>query len=238
LTIQGSARPHLPDLRSLQALLDIFALCNILILSNVLDERTYWPSGTAIPLTERYTIAYARGLCLWLLDALDQLFILATVGSEAILATVGSEAIFTDNLMSVRSIAAKFLAQQSAAVLNYKQVAEKNRMRGALHCTSSKLRQQLEGCLTIWPECTEHFQICRKASEKSMEWVSDYHYQLLPKPFESFEGNLYIVCLIWDAKTLKVTNHDILARGSTPEDHIHFKRENDGNFFLCIIGLG
>jgi hypothetical protein len=229
LTIPGSARPHLPELRGLDELLDIFSLCNILILSNVLDDRTYCPSGTAIPLTERYTIAYARGLCLWLLDALDRLYVLATVGSEAN---------FTDNLTSVGSIAAKFLAQQSAAILDYKQTAEKNGMRGALHCTSSKLRRQLEGCLTIWPECAEHFQICRKASEQSMEWVSDQHYQLLPRPVECIEGNIYIIRLIWDTKTLKVTHHDILARGSTPEDYIHFKRENDGNFFLCIVGLG
>ena len=228
MAIKGSARPHLPDLRGLDELLDILALCNILILSNVLDNRTYCPSGPAIPLTERYTIAYARGLCLWLVEALDRLFVLATLGSEATVA---------DNLTSVKSIAAKFLAQQSAVILNYKQMAEKSGMQGAAHCTSSKLQQQLEGCLRIWPECAKHFQICRRGSEQSMEWVSDHHYQLLPRPVECFEGNIYAICLLQDAKTLKVTHHDILARGSTHEDHIHFK-ENDGNFFLCIVGLG
>jgi len=185
LTIQGSAQPHLPDLKGLEALLDIFSLCNILILSNILDERTYWPSNTgAIPLDEHYTCAYARGLSLCLLDALDQLFTLVTVGPS------GSEV--TNDFTSIRTIAAKFLAQQSAAILDYKRRAEQSGMQGATHhCTSSKLRQQLEGCLALWPECAEAFQICMKAAKKSMEWVSDCRYQLLPKPFVPFEGSLY-----------------------------------------------
>jgi hypothetical protein len=148
-----------------------------------LDGRTYQPYDNDIfSLNERYSCAYARGLCLYLLDALDKQFILAINGS--------SETV-SHNFVSLRTVAANFLAQQSVAILDYKRVAEECGMHGAVHCTSLNIRKQVESCLTTWPECADAFQVYTKASHKSMDWASDRQYRLLPKPFIAFHGNLF-----------------------------------------------
>jgi hypothetical protein len=122
---------------------------------------------------------------LYLLDALDQQFILGTVGSSEVVSST-----FT----SLKTVAANFLAQQSATILDYKRVAEGNGMQGAIHCTPFKLQRGLESCLTTWPECADSFQIYSKAPDQlsTLDWVSDVQYQMFPKPFIPFHGNFHV----------------------------------------------
>jgi hypothetical protein len=70
-----------PKLKDFNSVLDLFTFCNLVVLMNILDMRTYQTApGTssqtmalevlekhdfnAIPAVERYEIAYARGRCL------------------------------------------------------------------------------------------------------------------------------------------------------------------------------
>ena len=127
-TTAASSRPHLPDLSSIDSLLEVLSLCNILVLSNVLDERTYYGEDVSsdeksISLVERYKITYSRGLALYLLDSLDSLYLLQEINQSG------------NKFISLKAFAASFLAQQSATVLHYKESAEGNGLDGAVYCT-------------------------------------------------------------------------------------------------------
>ena len=64
---------HVPQLTDFDSLLNLLAFCNLLVMANVLDFRTYEKSPresdsvkhdtNAIPAKERYEMAYARGRC-------------------------------------------------------------------------------------------------------------------------------------------------------------------------------
>jgi hypothetical protein len=66
---------HLPNLTSFEGVLDLLTFCNLMVLANVLDFRTYQPAPggshkdhnlhdvNEIPAKERYEMAYARGRC-------------------------------------------------------------------------------------------------------------------------------------------------------------------------------
>src|SRR5271156_2212940 len=122
--------------------MNLVALCNILILSNALDERTYCsedsPNEKRIPHAERYKMAYSRGLSCFLLIALDDRFVI----------TRNAKPISS----SIPAFALSILADLSACILAYKRKAEGSGMQGAINCSSSLLQEQLEDCLSIWPD--------------------------------------------------------------------------------------
>lgn len=159
--------------------MNILALCNILILSNALDERTYCsedsPNEKRIPLAERYKITHSRGLSVYLLIALDDRFVITRNGK----ATTTSIPVF----------ALSILANLSACILAYKRKAEESGMQGAIGCTSSLLQEQLEDCLSVWPRCLTAFRIKDKQNRQSgdlnlsmdRDLKETSGYQLLPK---------------------------------------------------------
>lgn len=71
----GDEVGHLPNLTSIDGVLDLLTFCNMMIMANVLDSRTYEPAPgstqylmdmydvNAIPAKERQQMAYARGRC-------------------------------------------------------------------------------------------------------------------------------------------------------------------------------
>lgn len=70
---------HVPKLTDFNSVLDLFTFCNLMVMMNVLDFRTYLPvegvpasvgnelwdkhDANSIQATERYEMAYARGRC-------------------------------------------------------------------------------------------------------------------------------------------------------------------------------
>lgn len=118
-------------------------------------------------------MAYSRGLSVYLLTALNHRF-LVTRNTEP------SE-------LAIAVVAANALAHQSAAILHYKRKAEEAGMDGAIFCTSSLLQEQLEDCLSIWPESLPHFQNLAKTNQErgdldlSMGLDAQFTHQLLAK---------------------------------------------------------
>lgn len=187
-TTTASSRPHLPDLSSIDSLLEVLSLCNILVLSNVLDERTYYGEDVSsdeksISLVERYNITYSRGLALYLLDSLDSLYLLHELNQSG------------NKFISLKAFAAFFLARQSATVLHYKESAEGNGLDGAVYCTPDLLRVQIDECLKTWPACHEAFGDIDEASD-SMAWTSSSTYRLLPRPTIRTQGPFYAHTLV------------------------------------------
>jgi len=140
---------HLPDPGTLLGALDLFAFCFLVIFGNVFDFRTYtnargYPLEAAeshdqnsIPLEERVNICLARGVCFELLRWWESKY--STTGH----AEAGSS---LDTTFTTR-----LLIAQAAAVLKYKQLAEKDKREGAAGCMASLLSLQMDNVLSIIP---------------------------------------------------------------------------------------
>lgn len=156
-----------------EGVLDLLSLCNLVILGNVLDHRTYSAPNqdpyaeanavqmkrieqhdhNAIPFEEREASVYARGLCIQMLHWFVAHF-------EIRDSRTGKK--IDEN------IAASHLARQAIALQAYKKAATANKIRGAPHCTLSNLKHQIQNALTIYDDAYHIW----KVQEKSLEVLS------------------------------------------------------------------
>lgn len=140
---------HVPDVNSIEGIVQLLTLCMLVVLSNVLDFRTYAapnqgedeaPEAFAqklhndydrndIPATERLAICYARGVALAVMEAISN--------SCTIVYPDGSIA---------KDLPYTFVAEQMQAIAVYKQAATTlghAKYQGAPHCTTNRVREQL-----------------------------------------------------------------------------------------------
>lgn len=129
-------------------------LCNLVILGNALDFRTYSAPNQEedveatilqkdrmekydlnnIEREERHEMILVRGMCVHLLIWLS----------------CNYEVINTRNGSTVEAYDRFYLGKLAAAILAYKELASKQQVIGAPHCTSKMLRAQLTNALSIW----------------------------------------------------------------------------------------
>lgn len=140
---------HLPELKNMEAFVDLATLCNFGILSNLIDPRTYNFEGlvyghkatathlaqreehdyNALSPSDRLQFSYCRGLAINLIH------------------WVHCHYTFKDedgNLHDFVTLSREYLHQQIRAIVKYKLNAEKENIGGIPNCTSSDLRRQIK----------------------------------------------------------------------------------------------
>lgn len=138
---------HLPDVQTLDGLLDLISGCTLAILGNVLDFRTYCASNQAngepttnnqqllwkefdrnnIPADERMAICYARGVALQVFQWIRVWCIVKAPDGGII-----------------HDLPSKYLVHVLNALLAYKSKAEKQKLEGAPHCALWMLKAQVQ----------------------------------------------------------------------------------------------
>ncbi|KAF9521643.1 hypothetical protein CPB83DRAFT_778366 [Crepidotus variabilis] len=149
---------HLPNIATLDGVLDLLSLCNLVILGNVLDYRTYSAPNQAekkeitplqalnmegfdqndIPWDERVSACYARGIAITVLRAIQQHCLI--VNGE------GYEQSLLPTRMLARQIKGLFLYKKQAVLLE---------LEGVPHCTVSLLETQLQNILAWAPDIAD-----------------------------------------------------------------------------------
>lgn len=142
---------HLPDLLDNESLVDVLTLCNFCILSNALDFRTYSfpnrsnsnsPDGhdlekrllwdyNEMSVVDREHCTYVRGLAHLLIDWISCHY-------DVILP-------HTQEPMSnfKRDFCGRYLLDQACAILNYKKLAQEDKVFGAKWCAFGDLERQI-----------------------------------------------------------------------------------------------
>ena len=148
------AHVHLPNIETMEGVLNVTCLAILVILGNVLDFRTYSAPNqgeadeasaaqttlmntgdiNAIPNNERIAYCYARGVALHILSWL-----------RACATFTGPPDGIADDLISL------FFVQILASLSKYKSVAEENSYIGVPHCTSHLLGRQITNILEVDP---------------------------------------------------------------------------------------
>jgi hypothetical protein len=138
---------HLPDVRTVDGLLDLISACTLVILGNVLDFRTYSAPNQGeteeatkaqqqlmidfdrnnIPGNERMAICYARGVALAVFHWIRSCCIVKTPNGDAL-----------DDLPAMHMV------QILNTLLAYKKKAMDQDIVGAPHCDIGMLRTQIE----------------------------------------------------------------------------------------------
>ena len=151
--VDGEYDPgHLPNLTRFEGALDLLTFCNLMILANVLDSRTYEPlpgdedslltdhDVNEIPDEERYEMAYARGRCL---DILHWFFHKYEIfDKESGLAIDGFQ-----------EIGMGYLAHQGTLIIHFKKMATKNMKKYAPSpITTNAVSQQVALCFESYPD--------------------------------------------------------------------------------------
>ena len=154
---------HVPDIEDFKSFLDVVTLCNLILLMNVLDGRTY-QSGS-ISSEERLSSIYARGKCIDLLNWIDENYRLHEPSTENF---DGIEKIERCSWMMT-----EYFLQQISAIRSYKQEAEKIGIRGtdsAQNCTAEQLSKELEMVQKIFPGSNKKHSLSGMTSS-SLAWI-------------------------------------------------------------------
>ncbi|PPQ73447.1 hypothetical protein CVT24_008149 [Panaeolus cyanescens] len=152
-----SVRVHLPDMDTISGYLDVLSLCNICIMGNVLDFRTYLAPNQEpendvgriqrlamlsfdrnnVPSHERVTYCQTRGVARVMLEEINAHYVLHDQNGDII-----------------EDFPFRYLADQLQSLCIYKQDAEDNDLAGAPHCTVRDVRRQC-GNLAKWHPIVE-----------------------------------------------------------------------------------
>ena len=134
LFFQDPAGVHLPDVGTIDGILDLLSVCILVMMGNVLDFRTYRaPSQkeegqpkknesmllesydwNAIPLNERQAICYSRGIALHIMDWIRTCCTIESPGDEVL-----------------EDLPSRYLVQIANSLLNYKHRAENQMLSGS-----------------------------------------------------------------------------------------------------------
>ena len=141
---------HLPDIQTVDGLLDLLSGCALAVLANVLDFRTYsapnqhpaqqstkeqlklWHQHDRnnIPADERLAICYARGIAL------------------AVFRWIRECCIVKNHYGTIMDdVPSRFMVQLVAALSVYKSQSVQRRFNGAPHCTKAKLEVQIDNAI-------------------------------------------------------------------------------------------
>jgi hypothetical protein len=159
---------HVPDIEDFKSFLDVVTLCNLIILMNALDGRTY-QSGS-ISSEERLSSIYARGKCIDLLIWIDEKYRLREPSTENF---DGTERIESCSWMMM-----EYFLQQISTIRSYKQEAEKSDIQGSdssQDCTAKQVSKELEMVRKIFPGSNKKRRLSCMTSS-SLAWIGiKYH---------------------------------------------------------------
>ncbi|PPR00997.1 hypothetical protein CVT24_000571 [Panaeolus cyanescens] len=174
-----SVRSHLPDIKSFSGYLDVLSLCNICIMGNILDFRTYlapnqdpaeYPSQIQrlallsfdrndVPGHERITYCQTRGIARIMLEELNT-----------------SYEILDKNKKIIKDFPFRYLADQMQSLCLYKFRAQGKGLEGAPHCSWKDLRRQCANLAEWHPILKEKYAAKPEMSRMcaGMEYMQDY----------------------------------------------------------------
>jgi hypothetical protein len=221
---------HLPVLTDFNSVLDLFTLCNLIILSNVLDLRTYQISPetsptsslkysrklkdlhdvNAIAATERYQMAHSRGCCF---DILHWYFKKYEIFDKETLEPVDG----------FNVVAMEYLRHQASVILVYKKKAlaeEGEDSTDSQFCTAEDLESQMNLCLGGYAEVPA-IEVLDPSNSKDLNLAFPDRRRYGSRPLER--------CLVFERKHLpqmRVTSlmdllsasESLLDRGTTRAD--------------------
>ena len=176
---------HLPDVNTVDGLLDLISAATLAILGNVLDFRTYSAvnqlekdsttpkqrkqmlqhDSNAIPANERIAICYARGMGLAIFDWIRSCCVIKTPEGK-----------------EVEDLPSRHIVQILHSLLSYKLAAVERQIEGAPHCTSSMLKAQVVNVVkcdtlieNLWQDKEEMPKSLRYSlvPGSSIEWKTD-----------------------------------------------------------------
>lgn len=205
---------HVPRLTDFDSLIDLLSFCNILILANVLDHRTYDEDVDAIPVKERYEMAYARGRC-W--DILLWVFHFYEVFEKRTGEEIDG---FSEVGMGYLAHLGLVIIEFKSLVVNTDMDADNNRF------TIKALTRQVETCFkgysTIPP--LDEFSMDREGSN-SLEFPGSEKYglraRISPPPFScKYSFSKSIIIAKWCPF---LASTDLLKLGTTEGDRKFFK---------------
>jgi hypothetical protein len=213
---------HLPNLKSFEGVLDLLTFCNLMILANVLDPRTYQfaPGGThkdhclhdvnGIPAKERYEMTYARGRCwdiiLWFFSKYE------IFEKESGLGIDGH-----------KQVAMRYLSDQGSAILEYKRRADKNIAEYGSPHTLKALTEQMKLCFMNFAEIPE-VTTPPPGSLVSLAFPHPERYGV-----REMQGSIAFRCkpslfnlISWLKGVFFLAREDLFYLGSTESDEIFF----------------
>ena len=149
------ALDHIPDLTSVESLVDLLTLCNLGILHNVIDSESYTHSScidtakisdaekdqlwnydfNASIYHHRRAAIHTRALALELIEWVDKNYYIKPLHADG--ATVDQRG----PKLKCGEIARLYLAQQCAALLRYKELAVQKKESGVDNCSTNMLRR-------------------------------------------------------------------------------------------------
>ena len=177
---------HIPDIEDFKSLLDVVTLCNLILLMNVLDGRTY-QSGS-ISSEECLSSIYARGKCIDLLIWIDERYRLHEPSTDNF---DGTEKIEHCSWMMT-----EYLLQQISAIRTYKQEAEKSAVWGsdsARNCTAEQVSKELDMVGKIFPGSNKKRRLPSMTSS-SLAW-NGVKYRVECKRHSSSMSKLLYSCV-------------------------------------------
>ncbi|KDR65087.1 hypothetical protein GALMADRAFT_82293, partial [Galerina marginata CBS 339.88] len=171
-----AAHGHVFNIQNFSGVLDVISFCNLIILINVLDFRTYMYNGeftvnnfkrltkeriasieafdyNALSAKERMRYQYARGQAYAILDWLFKSVEIKEIPSGKIVKN------------PYHSLWIPLMAQQASALLVYKKKTMEAELRGAKGCTPAALKRQILLCF----QCTLLEQAVNDAIEAEYE---------------------------------------------------------------------
>lgn len=192
-------------METFEGVLDLFSLCNLVILGNVLDFRTYSAPNqgvdvkatpvqrermqkydhNAIPYEEREASVFARGVCVQILHWFDAHF-------EIQDSRTGKQI--------QENVAASHLARQAIALQTYKEAAVANEVNGAPHCTPSNLKRQIENALKVYDDAYKIWTRKKSSQVRSLAYQHEdsKHFKVVRKlPHLGYEGFYFFPIKFW-----------------------------------------
>lgn len=207
---------HIPDLKTMDSVLDLLSACNLGILSNALDFRTYThPTQEAdeplqseeklqmdlfdlnsMPNADRVECTFSRGFALDLIRWFAENYVLSkgqgrgTSAKKSESGKLITESIIMDNL-----------AHQAYSVFLAKKKAALEQVVGAPNCTVGKLKTQLLGALPL--AASKKFMNLLQTKQKIEEMYMDWNGWVV-QPVE--KSDTPVVCNKQEQQSLKIWN--------------------------------
>jgi hypothetical protein len=145
------AASHLPDVNNIDGLMNLLSACVLVVLGNVLDFRTYRAPTqeenqkadknqqilidyeiNTIPLSERFSICYSRGVALHLINWIRRFCVITGPAGE-----------------DVKDLPSYFFVQIAQTLIKYKSGANISQLELQANCTLDMLTRQIENVVEV-----------------------------------------------------------------------------------------
>jgi hypothetical protein len=168
---------HLPDLETTKGLFNVLATCNLAILSNVLDRRTYREREEDGDCAD---IPFTRGYILFDRNAINEpeRRRMATSRGRALdlMRWIAHNHEATDGVDGARvniygELILYYLARQGRAIVRYKKLAENLQVQGFEGCKYRFMKIQMANAMQIDPKLSDIYDQLRNMVYDSLDWA-------------------------------------------------------------------